>query len=413
MNIDFRQIVNALSDTLDLVGVDDYQHCKRVAFMATECARHMEWPQNDLDKIYHAGLLHDCGVSSTREHAHLIGELDWRGSGNHCTRGYSMLEEQPVFQHLSEVVLYHHTHWDRLQERPLTEDTRQMANLIFLVDRVDAQVAHCKGRDILLARNEIQETLSRHSGTLFQPDLLTAFQDMAASEFFWLTLEMRHLNLYLREMSEHHLHREMSPDEFLQVAKLFASIVDAKSPFTASHSLGVGSLAHHLGHLAGLDKETCYLLEVAGLLHDLGKLNIPDAILDKSGPLNEDEKAIMMRHSFESYQILRQINGLEKVAEWAAFHHETLSGEGYPYRLQKVHLSQEARIVAVADVFQALAQTRPYRGPLPPEKILAILKDMGSKNKLDTQLIDLVEANLDSCWKAATVHEQNQSCVLP
>jgi len=412
MNIDFRQIVNALSDTLDLVGVDDYQHCKRVAFMATECARHMEWPQADLDKIYHAGLLHDCGVSSTREHAHLVGELDWRGSGNHCTRGYSMLEEQPTFKHLAEIVLYHHTHWDRLQERPLEEDTRLMANLIFLTDRIDALASHHKDQDILLARNEIQTTLSGHGETMFSPHLLTAFLDTSSSEFFWLTLEMRHLNLYLREMSQHHLNREMSPDEFLQVAKLFACIVDAKSPFTASHSLGVGNLAHHLGQLAGLNKQTCYLLEVAGLLHDLGKLNIPDAILDKTGPLNEAEKAVMMRHSFESYQILRQIDGLEKVAEWAAFHHETLSGEGYPYRLRKVHLSQEARIVAVADVFQALAQTRPYRGPLPPEKILAILKDMGLKNKLDKDLIALVETHLNSCWKAATVHEENDSCLI-
>lgn len=412
MNIDFRQIVSALSDTLDLVGVDDYQHCKRVAFMATECARHLEWPQTDLDQIYHAGLLHDCGVSSTREHAHLIGELDWRGSGNHCTRGFSMLEEQPVFKHLAEIVLYHHTHWERLQERPIAESTRLMANLIFLVDRVDALAAHYKNQDILLARNEIQATLAHHSNSLFEPGLLNAFQDIGCSEFFWLTLEMRHLNLYLREMSQHHLNREMSPDEFLQVAKLFACIVDAKSPFTASHSLGVGNLAHHLGQLAGLNKQTCYLLEVAGLLHDLGKLNIPDAILDKTGPLNEAEKAVMMRHSFESYQILRQIDGLEKVAEWAAFHHETLSGEGYPYRLRKVHLSQEARIVAVADVFQALAQTRPYRGPLPPEKILAILKDMGLKNKLDKDLIALVETHLDSCWKAATVHEENDSCLI-
>lgn len=93
MKIDFRQIVSALSDTLDLVGVDDYQHCKRVAFMAVECARTLGWKQIQLDHIYHVGLLHDCGVSSTREHAHLVEEMDWHGSNNHCIRGYGLLDE--------------------------------------------------------------------------------------------------------------------------------------------------------------------------------------------------------------------------------------------------------------------------------------------------------------------------------
>ncbi|PIQ24790.1 hypothetical protein COW36_23755 [bacterium (Candidatus Blackallbacteria) CG17_big_fil_post_rev_8_21_14_2_50_48_46] len=405
MKIDFRQIVSALSDTLDLVGVDDYQHCKRVAFMATECARKLGWGQKQLDTVYHAGLLHDCGVSSTREHAHLIEELDWQNSGNHCTRGFALLEQQSVFKHLSEIVLHHHTFWERMKELPLSAETQDASNLIFLVDRVDAFAAHYAGQDLLLTRYEIQETMKKHAKRLFKPELMDVFLEISSSEFFWLTLEMRHLNLYLREMSEHHLQREMTPYEFLEVARLFAGIVDAKSPFTASHSLGVGRLAHYIGKLDKLDEHTCYLLEIAGLLHDLGKLNIPDSILEKSGPLDEKERAIMKRHSFESYQILRQIDGLEKVAEWAAFHHETLTGEGYPYGLRRNSLSREARIIAVADVFQALAQERPYRGPLPPEKILEILRDMGKKSKLDPDIIELVATDLLGCWQAATGHE--------
>jgi HD-GYP domain-containing protein (c-di-GMP phosphodiesterase class II) len=405
MNIDFRQIVSALSDTLDLVGVDDYQHCKRVAFMATECARYMGWEQEKLDHIYHAGLLHDCGVSSSRERAHLVDEFDWHSSNYHCNRGFSLLEEQPVFKHLAEIVLHHHTHWERLKDLPLTTEIREMSNLIFLVDRVDILTARYADQDLLLARYEIQEKMKKHASTLFMPEIMDAFIAVSNSEFFWLTLEMRHLNLYLRDMSQHKLQREMAPQEFLEIARLFANIVDAKSPFTAAHSLGVGRLANHLGNLDGMDQHTCYLLEIAGLLHDLGKLNVPDKILEKSGPLDKYERAIMMRHSFESFQILRQIDGLEKVAEWAATHHETLSGEGYPYRLQQKQLSREARIVAVADVFQALAQARPYREALSMEKILEILQEMGRKNKLDNEIIALVETHLLSCWQAATGHD--------
>ena len=80
------------------------------------------------------------------------------------------------------------------------------------------------------------------------------------------------------------------------------------------------------------------MLEVAGLLHDLGKLNVPDEILEKPGPLTGEERMIMMRHSFESYQILRRISGFEQIAEWAAFHHEVLTGTGYPFRKDKKEL---------------------------------------------------------------------------
>ena len=147
------------------------------------------------------------------------------------------------------------------------------------------------------------------------------------------------------------------------------------------------------------------MLEVAGLLHDLGKLIIPDEILEKPGPLTEEEKAIMMRHSFESYQILYRINGFEAIAQWAAFHHETLSGKGYPFHLNEEGLELEARIIAVADVFQALSQNRPYRDSLPAEKIMVVLNNMAAEGHLDHQLTSLIESHLNECLRKATCVE--------
>lgn len=406
LNIDFNLVVKALSDTLDLVGLDDFQHGKRVAFMSLECARFLNWSEQDQINMFHAGLLHDCGVSNTREYRHIISELDWKHSHDHSIRGANLLEPQPYFNHLAPVIRYHHTHWKDLKAIDIDPKLKLMSNLIFLTDRIDSMfVQHTQTRDILIAKDAIRSKVASLSGQYFSADLIEVILEISTNEFFWLTLEERHLNLYFHQIAEKQSYQEISPESFLQMAKLFALIVDAKSPFTARHSLGVGKLAYHLGELDGFNKEHCYLLEISGLLHDLGKLNIPDEILEKTTALNEQETAIMKRHSFESYQILQQIKGLEEVARWAAFHHETISGKGYPYGLNQSHLTREARIIAVADVFQALSQKRPYRDALPPQKSLEIIQDMGNKSILDKEVIALIENNLMSCWEAAMAHE--------
>ncbi|MCI5142005.1 MAG: HD domain-containing protein, partial [Candidatus Electrothrix sp. ATG1] len=154
----------------------------------------------------------------------------------------------------------------------------------------------------------------------------------------------------------------------------------------------------------GLSEEKQYMLELTGLLHDLGKLNVPDEILEKPGPLTEQERLIMMRHSFESYQILRRISGFEEIAKWAAFHHEVLAGTGYPFHKDATGLSLEARIISVADVFQALTQNRPYRPQLPLEKIFIIMDEMVAEGDLDPQLVALTKAHADECLRKAGGH---------
>ncbi len=143
------------------------------------------------------------------------------------------------------------------------------------------------------------------------------------------------------------------------------------------------------------------MLELAGLLHDIGKLRVPDELLEKRGHLTETEVITMRRHSFDTYSVLQNIRGLERVSLWASQHHERVDGTGYPYETKDSEISLEARIVAVSDVFQALAQQRPYRGPLEPQAILANLKQEVASGKLDGSVVSVVEANLQECWMAA------------
>jgi HD-GYP domain-containing protein (c-di-GMP phosphodiesterase class II) len=152
----------------------------------------------------------------------------------------------------------------------------------------------------------------------------------------------------------------------------------------------------------GFAPDTLAEVEVAGLMHDIGKLCVPDEIVEKPASLTSAEFSVMERHSFETYQILRHVPGLERIAEWAAFHHETLDGQGYPFRRSAQTLTQEARIVAVADVFQALAQTRPYRGPQALDEISRILAECATRGMLDPDIVAVARDDLDGSLRAAT-----------
>lgn len=156
---------------------------------------------------------------------------------------------------------------------------------------------------------------------------------------------------------------------------IFARIVDAKSPSPPSirsASRGWPASAERLG----VSAENCEKLEIAGLLHDLGKLRVPDEILDKPGRLDNRERKIINTHSYETFQILRNIHGFEEITRWAAYHHEEPDGSGYPFHLKADAMPLEARILRVADIFQAMVQIRPYRQGLSDAEVTTFMRDL-------------------------------------
>ena len=403
MQVDLWQLVYTLSDALDLVGVDDRYHGKRVAVMAASIGEELGWDRPALEMLFFGGLLHDSGVSSTRVHKQLVTELDWSGANEHCERGEALLSDFSPLADLAPLVRYHHTHWNDLTRKDLAQQTTLLSNLIYLADRVDALAGEHYGQDLLLTRNRIRGTIGRYRGTFFAPELVEAFLSASIREAFWLSLEPNHVKeSALAWMPEKSL-RKLGDADVRQLAKIFATIVDAKSPFTAEHSIGVAQLSRWLAECAQLSPDTCNQLEIAGMLHDIGKLMVPDGILEKPDKLDKPEMIVIRQHSFETYQILKQIRGFEEISGWAAYHHEALNGRGYPFHLGEDDLDIEARIVAASDVFQAMAQQRPYRPSLSRKKILRKMQYRVRTGRLDGDLVGLVENNLDSCWQAATV----------
>ena len=195
--------------------------------------------------------------------------------------------------------------------------------------------------------------------------------------------------------------KERQMEDVRRLAKIFSHIVDAKSPFTVEHSLGVAGLARLLAGKMGLGAVTREKIEVAGLLHDLGKLRVPDEILDKPGKLDSRERKAINAHSFETFRILRHIKGFEEIALWASYHHEEPGGHGYPFHLKGETLAIEARILRVADIFQAMVQDRPYRKGLSPSDVLTFLRNMVASGLVDAGIVAVVESCVDEAMAAA------------
>ncbi|MBK8595791.1 MAG: HD domain-containing protein [Holophagales bacterium] len=408
--VDLNEVVLALSDALDLVGTHVVQHGKRVAFMAAACGRPLALEEEERTDLLLAAVLHDCGVSSTRLHQKLLGEdLSFEDAHGHADAGGELLARFAPLSRVAAIVRLHHTPWDSPARLEADSRTALLANLVFLADRVDAQLQARGDRDPLLSTDEIRRWIFARSGSSFAEEAVGAFLEASAAEAFWLTLEPHHLERALRDEMRIERHRTVPLSDLTDLALIFAGIVDGKSLFTASHSTAVARLASLLGRLDGLDEATCARLQLAGLLHDLGKLRVPDEVLDKVAPLDEGEFATIERHAFETFQILSRVEPLREIAGWAGYHHEGLRRKGYPFRIRAGEIPLPARLLAIADVFQAFAQNRPYRGPLGAEEILAQLRLFVEAGKLDSHGVDLVAANLGECFRAATLDASEAS----
>lgn len=402
LQIDLRQLVLLIASSVDLVGVDDVLHGRRVAILAVECAKRLGWSEAEQQMLFDAGLLHDVGVSSTRLHCRLVNELDWDGAILHGERGYALLKDFAPLAHLAPMVRYHHTHWQDLQRDDIDPGIARFTNLIYLADRIDfCATPYYADNSLLLHAPEICARIKQYRGTYFAPELVDAFLVAAQVEAFWLILDSDYIPQYVNDMGRSVDKVQVGLDNLKQLGSIVAAIVDAKSHFTSEHSHGVARVARFIGGEFGLRGEHLDRLEVAALLHDIGKLQIPDEVLESPLKLTPYERAIMKKHSFATYQILKRVIGLEEVARWASQHHESLNGGGYPFHAPAGELPLESRIIKVADIYQALAQNRPYRRPLAPAEILQMLRQMESALEIDPQLVDFVARHLDDCQSAA------------
>jgi HD-GYP domain-containing protein (c-di-GMP phosphodiesterase class II) len=232
----------------------------------------------------------------------------------------------------------------------------------------------------------VRRVARKRRGRWFDPELVDALLGFCGDDAFWRALATPDVSEW--EPGDRRL---LADDGRLdRITEAFARVIDAKSPYTARHSERVAEIAVGLGARLGLDRTGLRDLRRAALLHDIGKLAISNRILDKPGRLDAEEFALMKAHPLYSLRILERAACFAALAPLAAAHHEKLDGSGYPFGLAADALDLPMRVLAVADIYEALTALRPYRGPMAPADALAVIR-RDVPGRLDERVVAALE----------------------
>ncbi|MGH2445774.1 MAG: HD domain-containing phosphohydrolase, partial [Candidatus Limnocylindria bacterium] len=186
--------------------------------------------------------------------------------------------------------------------------------------------------------------------------------------------------------------RMIAEDELAAVAAAIGDIADLKSPYFLGHSAGVAALAVAAGDRIGLDSAACVRLEIAALLHDLGRVGVSNAIWERPGPLSHADWEQVRLHPYHSERILARAESLQPLAAIVGMHHERLDGSGYHRGTQGREIPADARLLAAADAFDAMTHDRPHRAAAPPEVAAKRLAEEVAGGRLDADAVSAVVA---------------------
>ncbi len=399
MNVSLINLIGGLSRAMDMISPTVVNHHMSVGLVATRLGSHIGLDAGWQRDLLIAGLLHDVGAFS------LSGRLDAlqfeTDATVHAEVGARLVRNMPGFQRVSQLIKYHHTTYAEWQQRP--EAFSIQCNILCLADRFDVLI----GRSLPLKDQVgvIMKRLRQGIGTRFFGEYVEALDTLVADKDFIQSMERPEKHMFT--CAPERLESEgLDLDSLMHFSRLLSQIIDFRSRFTATHSSGVAEVAVALAKDTGqFNSRELNLLRVAGDLHDLGKLSVPNELLEKPAQLTHGEFECVKGHALKTHSIVRSIPGLEMLADWAGLHHERLNGKGYPYGYTAEDLSLGSRILAVADVFTAITEDRPYRKGMDKQQTQKVIIDMADMNALDVNIVNLLLESFDTI-NAARVQAQ-------
>lgn len=385
VTVNLGNLLLSLSEITDLTSPMVSQHQQRTAFIAIEIAKQVGVSQEALQNIYTAALLHDIGAI-TGEEKLSVATFETLDCEQHCQRGELLLQKVPNLAGISKIVLNHHRNWDDW-DSTIDDPIAFASQVILLADYVERLID--KNKYILHQSDDIVEHVYRLKEGTVHDRLVSSFASLAKKDEFWLdAVSPRLYSMLLNFGPLSNIHIDLKG--ISQIADFIGDIIDFKSRFTATHTTGVATCAERLSQLMGLSESETHLIRIAGNLHDVGKLVIPNSILDKPGRLTPGEFAVIRSHTYYTYSMVNSIEGLQLLAKWAAYHHERLDGKGYPFNVSKYELDTPSRIIAVADIYTAISEERPYRKGMDKDQIYVVMKNQVEQKAIDARIVDLL-----------------------
>jgi putative nucleotidyltransferase with HDIG domain len=427
-------VIGALSHALDIAEGQPEGHAVRSCLIGMRLAAELDLDAAERSDLFYALLLKDAGCSANASRMAVLFEaddrtakataklVDWTdrrrallwalrtaapGAGlrrriqvlrgvhdegdvtrtfmeARCDRGAEIARMLFLSEATAAAIRSLDEHWDGhgLPDGLRGEEIPLAARIACLAQTVEVFHAHGGAK-------AARAMAKRRSGRWFDPSLVDAFLRFCDDREFWRQLEVPDVS-------------QWEPPDFAiaaddarldRIAEAFARVIDAKSPYTATHSQRVAEIADGIASVLDFDADQRRIMRRAALLHDIGKLAVSNRILDKPGKLSDEEFRAIQTHPVHTLSILERAPCLAQLAELAANHHEKLDGSGYPRSLNADDLDLPMRVLAVADVYEALTADRPYRGALAVDDALAII-DRDVPHRLDTDVRDALEIHL-------------------
>ena len=417
--IHFSEVIAALSYALDITEGQSAGHAARSCILGMRMGRELGLSASDSSALFYALLLKDLGCSSNASKVcYLFGSddratkqdlatSDFRSIAGsvayvarnvstegsllqkasrfiavaaggkkmanelvkmRCDRGATIARKLLLPEATADAIRSLDEHWDGggAHQGLAGEQIPLLARILGLAQTAEA----------FYTKNRVDaacDVIESRSGTWFDPQLVKIFSSLRNDESFWSEMARDDAAAQAAILEPADLAIAADDAALDRVAEGFSMVIDAKSPWTFCHSSGVAEIAVGIGSVLGITGGRLNTLRRAALLHDIGKLGVSNLILDKPGKLDANEIAQMRRHTEFTHQILQRVEAFSHFADMASAHHERLDGRGYHRGISGNELELEVRILAVADIYEALAAKRPYRKDLTKEEIMTVV----------------------------------------
>ncbi len=417
-DVALSEVLAAMSSALDLTEGQEAGHTVRTCIIGMRMAEELDLSAFDKVALYGALLLKDTGcsgnsqrvaealsadspakprlaIADNRSVREKLSSLIKRGSSpagesaslSRGERGQGIALRLGFSTATAEAIRGIDEHWDGSggPDGLIGHEIPLFSRIIFLAQSIDAFVSQ---RGLLTAMRIARE----QSDHWFDPALARIVRSWREETEWWDSLHSTEAEAIAISLEPQQHTRYVDDKGLDEVARAFAEIIDSKSPFTWQHSTNVAKYARAVAFELGFEKQEVRVLNRAALLHDIGKLGVSTRILDKAGPLTAEERSEMQRHPLYTWEILQRVGAFSSFARTAALHHEKLDGSGYPWGVKGEDLDLPARILCVADMYEALTANRPYRAGLGRETALKIIREGSGKHICPVAAEALTEA---------------------
>jgi putative nucleotidyltransferase with HDIG domain len=420
--VSLSEVLAAMSRALDLTEGQSVGHTVRTTIIGMRLAEELDLSAFDRVALYGALLLKDSGSSGQsrveevlsadkHEPTHLNGIAHFPGRAfsvfktaggllgrskpapaqsrllTRAERGESMALRMGFSTATADAIRHIDEHWDGtgIPDGRVGHEIPIFSRIILLAQTLDAFYTQ---RGLLSAMKMLRE----RSNQWFDPIVVRIARSWREDIDWWESLQSPDATAMAIAVEPQQHTRYVDERGLDEVARAFAEIIDAKSSYTYQHSTNVAKYARATAFELGFEKHDVSILNRAALLHDIGKLGVSSSILDKAGPMTDDERAEMQRHPVYTWEILQRVGAFAGFARTAALHHEKLDGTGYPWGVKAEALDVPARILCVADIYEALTAHRPYRAGLTREAALKIIRSGSGKHVCPLATEALTEA---------------------